>query len=48
MGWREGQGIGPRVSKIQSEDTGKAINNFYKFTQYKFRTYIHTCLTRIY
>ena len=35
MGWREGQGIGPRVSKIQSEDTGKAINNFYKFTQYK-------------
>lgn len=28
MGWREGQGIGPRVSKIQSENTGKAINIF--------------------
>jgi hypothetical protein len=38
MGWREGQGIGPRVSKIQSEETGKAIINLINLLNISVRT----------
>jgi len=32
MGWREGQGIGPRISKIQDDDTGKTDQRLFNMS----------------